>query len=114
MGGVYGGAAGDAWPTMVAAWRDAAPEMEIHHADGAALPLPDSAFDLVVAFMSLQDVHDVPAAARETARVLVPGGHTCLAIVHPLNSAGEFAVPGVPDAPFVIDGTYLDESYFVD
>jgi SAM-dependent methyltransferase len=103
----------DASPSMVAAAHEAAPEMEIHEADAASLPLPDGSFDLVLAFMSLQDADDLPGAAREAARVLVAGGHLCLAIVHPVNSAGEFFAREA-DAPFVVYGSYLDESYYVD
>jgi hypothetical protein len=36
----------------------------------------------------------------EIARILQPGGKVCLAIVHPINSAGHFAQK-VADAPFV-------------
>ena len=99
----------DASPTMLAAARDAAPELELHIADAADLPFPDASFDLVVAFMSFQDVDDLPGAVREAARVLTPGGRLCLAIVHPVNSAGSF-VERTADSPFVIDGSYLDES----
>ena len=99
----------DASPTMLAAAREAAPEMELHLADAAALPFPDASSGLVVAFMSLQDVDDLSGAIREAARVLVPGGHFLLAIVHPLNSAGTFA-RRTADSPFVIEGSYLDES----
>jgi SAM-dependent methyltransferase len=96
----------DASPTMVAAAREADPELEVHLADAAALPFPDGAADLVVAFMSLQDVNDFEAAIAEAGRVLEPGGRLCLAIVHPLNSAGTFEGDAV-DAPFVIRGSYL-------
>lgn len=99
----------DASPTMLAAAREAAPEMELHLADAAELPFADAFFRLVVAFMSLQDVDDLAGALREAARVLVPGGRLCLAIVHPLNSAGAFA-SRTADSPFVIEGSYLDES----
>jgi len=103
----------DVSPSMVAAAREAAPEMEIHLADAASLPLPDACFDLVIAFMSLQDTDDLSSAANEMSRVLGPGGHLCLAIVHPVNSAGEFYAREA-EAPFVIYGSYLDESYYVD
>jgi SAM-dependent methyltransferase len=103
----------DASPSMVAAAREAAPELEIHLADAASLPLRDSSFDLALAFMSLQDAEDLGGVVREAARVLVPGGRLCLAIVHPVNSAGEFEAREAT-APFVIHGSYLDESYFVD
>jgi SAM-dependent methyltransferase len=99
----------DASTTMIAAAHEAAPAMELHVADAAALPFADFSFGLVVAFMSLQDVDDLRGAIREVARVLVPGGRLCVAIVHPLSSAGAFAERAA-DAPFVIAGSYLDES----
>jgi SAM-dependent methyltransferase len=98
----------DASPAMIAAAREAAPEMELHEADAAELPFPDGSFGLVVAFMSLQDVDDLPGAVGEAARVLTIGGRLCLAIVHPVSSAGTFAEREA-DAPFVIETSYLDE-----
>ncbi len=97
----------DASPTLLAAAHEASPDIELHLADAAELPFPDAEFRLVVAFMSLQDVDDLDAAVREAARVLVPGGRFCIAIVHPLNSAGVFLDDDVGDSPFVIDGSYL-------
>ena len=98
----------DASPTLLAAAREASPELELHLADAASLPLPDASFGLVVAFMSLQDVDGLAAAVREAARVLAPGGRLCVAIVHPLNSAGSFGDDAVGTSPFVIEGSYLD------
>jgi SAM-dependent methyltransferase len=98
----------DSSPTLIAAARDAAPGMELHLADAAALPFADASFGLVVAFMSLHDFDDLDGAVRETARVLSPGGRLCLAIVHPLASAGAF-VAREATSPFVIEGSYLDE-----
>jgi SAM-dependent methyltransferase len=103
----------DASPTLLAAAREAAPELELHLADAADLPFPDESFGLVVAFMSLQDVDDLAGALREAARVLAPGGRLCLAIVHPLNSAGGWP-ERTPDSPFVIEGSYLDEFVYTD
>jgi len=76
-------------------------------ADGAALPVGGGAADLVVAFMSLQDMDDMPGAVREFARVLRPGGRLCLAVEHPINSAGRFAGHEA-DAEFVIAGDYFE------
>ncbi len=75
-------------------------------ADGAALPVDDGAADLVVAFMSLHDMDDMHGAVREFGRVLKPGGRLCLAVVHPINSAGAF-LSSEPDAEFVIAGDYF-------
>jgi SAM-dependent methyltransferase len=99
----------DASPTLLAAAREASPELELHRADAADLPFPAASFGLVIAFMSFQDVDDLPGALHEVARVLAPGGRLCLAIVHPLNSAGTFT-SRTADSPFVIEGSYLDES----
>jgi len=103
----------DASSTMIAAAREADAELETLLADAAALPFEDGAFDLVLAFMSLQDVDDLERAVREAERVLEPGGRFCLAVVHPLNSAGRFD-GDEPDSPFTIAGSYLDRSYYAD
>ncbi len=103
----------DASPTMLAAAREADRDLELHRADAASLPFRDGSFDLVVAFMSLQDIDDVEGAVAEAGRVLVSAGRFCIAIVHPLNSAGNFVSPE-PDSPFVIEGSYLDRSYYAD
>jgi SAM-dependent methyltransferase len=50
---------------------------------------------------------DLDGAVREAARVLEPGGRYCVAIVHPLNTAGTFT-SREPDAPFVIEGSYFE------
>jgi SAM-dependent methyltransferase len=83
--------------------------------DAAGLPLRSACGDLVVAFMSLQDVDDLEAALAEAARVLAPRGRLCLAIVHPINSAGQFEGDRhQADAPFVIGGSYLARFRYVD
>jgi SAM-dependent methyltransferase len=103
----------DASPTMLAAAKQLDPTIETHLADAAELPFSDAVFDCVVAFMSLQDVDDLDGAVRECARVLQPRGRLCIAIVHPLNSAGEFEGDSA-ESPFVISGSYLEESFYED
>lgn len=103
----------DVSPTMVAAARQAGPQIPALLADAAALPFADAAFDLVVAFMSLQDIDAMERAVAESARVLDPGGRLCLAIVHPFQAAGKFASDD-DDAPFVVAGSYLDRQHTVD
>lgn len=97
----------DASPTMVAAAREADPEIDVVLGDAAGLPFPDGHADLAIAFMSLQDVDDAAGAIREAARVLEPGGRLCFAIVHPFGSAGRFEGDDA-DSPFVVRGSYLD------
>jgi ubiquinone/menaquinone biosynthesis C-methylase UbiE len=96
----------DASASMVAAAREADPEIETLLGDAADLPFPDGHADLAIAFMSLQDIDDAAGAIREAARVLEPGGRLCLAVVHPLGSSGRFD-GDEPDSPFVIRGSYL-------
>lgn len=103
----------DRSPSLVAAARSFDPSMDVRLADAAALPLDDGCADLAVAFMSLQDFDDMPAAVEEVARVLQPGGRFCLAIVHPINSAGSFE-EATADAHFVIRGDYLQAFHYAD
>jgi SAM-dependent methyltransferase len=98
---------------MLAAAAEADPGLETHLADAADLPFDDDSFDLVVAFMSLQDMDDLEGAVREASRVLEPGGRFCFAVVHPLVSAGRFSGDD-PGSPFVIEGSYLARSRYVD
>jgi SAM-dependent methyltransferase len=96
----------DASPTMVrlaATHDDATPALL---ADGTALPFGEEAFDLVVAYMCLHDFDYMPRAVSEIARVLERAGRLCLAIPHPINSAGSFQAKA-PEAPFVITGSYM-------
>jgi hypothetical protein len=44
--------------------------------------------------------------------VLAPGGRLCLAVVHPLNSAGTFESDDA-DAPFRIEGSYFESRAYV-
>jgi SAM-dependent methyltransferase len=98
---------------MIEAARELDPSIDTCLADAARLPFADGSFDCVVAFMSLQDVDDMPAAMEQAARVLESGGRLCLAIVHPLNSAGRFG-GDEPDSPFTIEGSYLKSSFYED
>jgi len=76
--------------------------------DAVNLPLADARVDCVVAFMSLQDIDDLPRAVKEISRVLADGGKLALAIVHPMYSGGTFSPAGkTPDGNFVIQRSYF-------
>jgi SAM-dependent methyltransferase len=99
----------DAAPTMARRTAEAGGGLAgVLRADATALPLPDAAADLAVAFMSLHDMDDMAGAVREIGRVLRPGGRFCFAVVHPLNEAGEFRATE-PDAEFAIAGSYFGQ-----
>jgi SAM-dependent methyltransferase len=103
----------DASKTLIDAAAEADPNGDYRCANAACLPLANKTCDLAVAFMTLQDVDDLPTAVLEIGRVLVDGGIACLAIVHPINSAGRF-VDDSSTSPFVIASTYLDEFDYAD
>ena len=96
----------DASPSMVRfAATHEQPELAVL-GDARALPFAEGTFDLVVAFMCLQDIDDLLPAVTEVGRVLAPGGRLCAVIPHPVNSAGGFSGREA-DAPFVITDSYL-------
>lgn len=70
--------------------RDADAASSFAVADGAAVPAASGAFDLVVAYNSLQVVADMPGTVREAARLLRPGGHFCVTVSHPAMDLGRF------------------------
>jgi SAM-dependent methyltransferase len=96
----------DSSAAMVRAAAQASPAAKVVVADAGRLPVRAGVADLVVAFMSLFNIDDMPGAVREVERVLVPGGRLCLAVVHPLASAGAF-LDNDPDHPFVLTGSYF-------
>jgi SAM-dependent methyltransferase len=83
-------------------------------ADLASLPIATGSADLAVAFMSLQDVDDMPRAMAEARRVLGPGGRLVLAIVHPINSAGGFEGDRSAEPPFVMRESYFSRRRYTD
>jgi ubiquinone/menaquinone biosynthesis C-methylase UbiE len=62
----------------VAEAQAAHPQVRYLAGEAAAIPLPDSAADFVLMFLSFHHVPDRAAAAREIARVLKPGGRLIL------------------------------------
>ena len=97
----------DASPALVEAARRADPSLDVKQADAVALPVGDGESDLVVSFMVLMNVDDLDGVVREAARVLERGGRFCLAITHPLNTAGDFE-SREPDSSFVIRESYFE------
>ena len=94
----------DSSATLVRLARESDPGGEYMLGDAAALPFGDGSFDLVVAFMSLQDMDDPIGAIVDSGRVLQGGGRFCSAVIHPFWTAGD-----VDEAAerFVIRGSYL-------
>lgn len=95
----------DASPTMARMAREGGGQA-VAVAGAGALPLFDRSVDLAIAFMSLQDIGDLEGAVAEISRVLEPGGRFCLAIAHPIRSAGRFAAK-TSDSEFTIH-SYLE------
>jgi SAM-dependent methyltransferase len=89
----------DGSATLAEAAHDADARMRVGVADVARLPIATGVADLVVCFMVLMDVEDLDGVVHELARVLVPGGVLCAAILHPIMTSGLF-VPGDPNQTF--------------
>jgi len=71
---------------MIAVARRVVPSgVEFRPADMTALPFSDGAFDLVVCQFGLMFVPDKALAARETRRVLAPGGRWLVSTWAPLS-----------------------------
>jgi SAM-dependent methyltransferase len=102
----------DVSAALVALARDAGGYESVVEADAAALPFDDERFDLVVAFMSLQDIDDMEAAVVEAARVLDAGGRLVAAITHPTITAGDF-LGGPHEEPFALVRPYFEQARHV-
>jgi SAM-dependent methyltransferase len=97
----------DASPTLVDAARELDPDGVYVVGVAEELPFADGSFDLVVAYNSLMDVDDMPAAVREAARVLAPGGSFCACVLHPIADGGRWTSRD-DDASFLIEEPYLE------
>ncbi|MDQ3981682.1 MAG: class I SAM-dependent methyltransferase, partial [Actinomycetota bacterium] len=75
----------DPSPTLLSYARRADEGSSYVVARGEALPFSDDAFDVIVAYNSLQNVDDLPRVVAEAARVLTPGGRFCVCIAHPMT-----------------------------
>lgn len=105
----------DGSPAMARAAATHDEPMTVAVGDAAGLPVRAGAADLVVAFMSLQDVDDLDGAIAECARALTVEGWFCLAIVHPINSAGGFEGDRTDsNRPFVVRESYFEERRYAD
>jgi SAM-dependent methyltransferase len=101
----------DTSPTLLRHARASDPAGRYVRGDAMVLPFDDGTFDVAVAYNSLMDVDDMPAAVREASRVLEPGGRLCVSVTHPISDAGTFS-GREPEAPFVIVGSYLGRRRF--
>ena len=86
--------------------RDPAGDYRIGRAE--TLDFLDASFDLVVAYLSLIDIPDLPAAIAEMARVLRPGGALLIANLTSFGTAGGWSLDLLGRTRFAIDH-YLAE-----
>ncbi|MGH9010443.1 MAG: class I SAM-dependent methyltransferase [Acidimicrobiia bacterium] len=76
----------DLTPEMLERARQAVPEAVFHQADLREIPADDGQFALVVCGLALAHVADLTSAIAELARVLAPGGHLIVSVLHPLQA----------------------------
>lgn len=111
----------DAASGSVEVARERIPEGDFRVGDMERLPWPDSSFDAVTWFNSLQFSGNPAAALLEGRRVLAPGGKLGLVIWAPeeesqqpriMRTMSALAPPQSPDAPdpFALSGTGVIES----
>lgn len=79
----------DASPAMARLAHEAGGQLVVV-GNASHLPIESGTVEIATAFMSLQDIADLETAVAEVARVLVEGGCFCIAIAHPIRSAGHF------------------------
>lgn len=82
------------------------PDGDYRLAAAEELPFPDATFDLVVSYLSLIDIPDVPKAISEMNRVLKPGGRLLIANLTSFGTAGD-GWSDEPEPCFCID-RYLE------
>ena len=94
----------DLEPALLDQARAAAPGVPVDWrvGDATALPVADASFDVVVSAFGVMYAFDQPAAARELARVVKPGGRVALANWAPgsfLPAMGAALAPFLPPPP---------------
>jgi SAM-dependent methyltransferase len=73
----------DLTPEMLDRARAALPGAEFREADLRDIPAATGQYRLVVCGLALAHIADLPAAIHELARVLAPGGHLVISVLHP-------------------------------
>jgi SAM-dependent methyltransferase len=71
---------------MVGRARSAVPGALLLEADLRQIPATDRQFSLVVCGLALAHVADLAVAVAELARVLAPGGHLIVSVLHPFQA----------------------------
>lgn len=98
-------------PSLRKAAQEAHPDGRYVDGEASDLPFPDGSVALLTAYNVLMDVDDLDGALKEFARVLRPGGKLAISITHPVADSVGFDKTD-PEAPFVIDASYLRSQPF--
>lgn len=76
----------DLTPEMLAKARDRVPGAEFQTADLRKLPADDASFEVIVCGLALAHLPELDGAVHELARVLAPGGHLIVSVLHPFQA----------------------------
>lgn len=88
----------DLTPEMLERAAVNVPGAEFRQGDLLALPVAAEQFDVVVCGLALSHVADLRAAVAELARVLRPGGHLAISVLHPFQAHLGWQAPFVDAA----------------
>jgi ubiquinone/menaquinone biosynthesis C-methylase UbiE len=76
----------DLTPEMLARARETVTGAEFLEADLVDIPAHDGEFDIIVCGLALAHVAELDRAVGELARVLRPGGHLVISVLHPFQA----------------------------
>lgn len=74
----------DVTPEMLERAAENVPAARFQEADVRAIPAADGAFDFAVCGLALAHLDDLDPGVAELARVLAPGGHLVVSVLHPV------------------------------
>ena len=106
----------DLTPEMLARARETVAGAEFLEADLARIPSDDAAFDVVVCGLALAHVVELDRVVGELCRVLRPGGHLVISVLHPFQALLGWHAPFADEQGarrFVREHAHTHADYFV-
>lgn len=74
-----------------------------------SLPVPDETYDFAVYYLTLCDIEDLEAAAKEAVRVVKAGGQVIVADLHPIMGRGNWTPEGYLVGDYILPSAAVYE-----